>query len=139
LYVANNTGVATHINIIADHRRTRHGAVGQLFVADSSAVPQGAIISNDHLVVQHQSLAMVDPEPAAYFYIPWDLDTKDPFYKDLVKNEIGKSEVIKQLTGSAKVGDPEQQHDHTTFRTGFIGFPVLGNKFEEIHMVVDEW
>jgi hypothetical protein len=124
-YIADDTGIAPHIYMITEHRRARHGAVRQLFIADSSAVAQGTVIADHHPVIQYQSLAMVDPEPTANLCIPWDLDTKDPFNEDLVKDAIGKPEVIKYLMGSAKVGQAEQQHDHTSFRTGFIGFPVL--------------
>ena len=76
---------------------------------------------------------MIDPEPAARFYIPRYFDTKEPFNQDLVKDAIGKQQVIIYPSGSTKVGGPEQQHDHPAFRTGFICFPVLQDKLKEIH------
>ena len=83
--VADDTNIASYINIISDYGRIAETFIFQLLIAYRSAMPQGAILANDNPIVHNQSLSMEQTKVFTDFYIPWDFNTKNPFNKKPVK------------------------------------------------------
>ncbi|MCF0042005.1 hypothetical protein [Dyadobacter fanqingshengii] len=51
--ISNYTYITTNINIVSDHRRSTKLMIAYLFVANSRAVPDGAVRSNDYIPAKH--------------------------------------------------------------------------------------
>ncbi|MEO8732884.1 MAG: hypothetical protein ABI373_01000, partial [Flavobacteriales bacterium] len=68
---------------------------------------------------------MIDPEPRANTGLPWQFDTKQPFDRQAIENEIGQEKDKRNDALAQQMCCSEQDHDQPTLEVPFIRLPIL--------------